>query len=143
MKPLFAVLGFFFFALGAVGVVVPVLPTTPFLLLASFFFAKSSKRFHTWFTSTKLYQRHLADFVKERAMPLMTKVKILCFASSMLVIAFILCNNLHARILIAAVILFKYYYFLFRIKTVKPSQDALSAKEKDAVLQPEGVASGE
>ena len=59
MRILFICLGFIFVGIGAVGIVVPILPTTPFLLLASFFFAKGSKKFHDWFMSTKLYKKHL------------------------------------------------------------------------------------
>lgn len=45
---LFIALGMIFVIIGMVGVVVPVLPTTPFLILPSFFFAKSSPKFYAW-----------------------------------------------------------------------------------------------
>ena len=54
IKILWLAAAFISMALGAIGVILPVLPTTPFLLLASFCFAKGSERFHKWFTKTKL-----------------------------------------------------------------------------------------
>jgi uncharacterized membrane protein YbaN (DUF454 family) len=48
MRLVYFLLGWCFFALGAVGTVVPGLPTTPFMLLALWAFAKSSQRFHNW-----------------------------------------------------------------------------------------------
>ena len=73
--------------LGAIGVVLPVLPTTPFLLLASFCFAKGSDRFHKWVIGTKLYKKHLESFVTSRSMTLKTKLCILLPASAMLILA--------------------------------------------------------
>lgn len=121
-KAIFVALGLVFFALGAVGAVLPILPTTPFLLVAAACFAKGSKRFNDWFTGTKLYQDHLDSFVKERAMTLGTKVTLCAFATTMLLIAFFMMNNLPGRITIVCVILFKYYYFIFRIRTIKPEE---------------------
>lgn len=85
MKTLYLIIGFLFFGLGAIGVILPVLPTTPFLLVASYCFARGSKRFNDWFLSTKIYQKHLDSFVKERAMTLKTKISLLSFASAMLI----------------------------------------------------------
>ncbi|MGI6105280.1 MAG: YbaN family protein [Raoultibacter sp.] len=125
IQVLFAALGFLCFVCGAIGAFLPIIPTTPFLLLASFFFAKSSQRFNSWFTSTKLYQKHLDSFVKERAMPLRTKIGLCAFASTMLIIAFFMMNNLYGRIFIVCLIVFKYYYFIFRIKTIKEGEETL------------------
>lgn len=119
LKTIYLVLGFVCVGLGAIGVILPVLPTTPFLLLASFFLAKGSNRFHQWFISTKLYQNHLDEFVKTRAMPLKTKWCILLPASAMLLVAFIICPIWHGRVLIIFAFIFKYYYFFFQIKTAK------------------------
>ena len=105
--------------IGMIGVALPVLPTTPFLLLASFCLAKGSERFHKWFTGTKLYQKHLDSFVKNRAMTLKTKFCILLPASAMLILAMIAMSNLYGRIFIVFLIIFKYVYFFTKIETVR------------------------
>ena len=108
---LWLILGWLSLAIGSIGVVLPVLPTTPFLLVASFSFAKGSDRFHRWFTGTKLYKKHLEDFVTDRAMTLKTKFGILLPASAMLIIAMLLVPSIHFRIFIVFLIIFKYVYF--------------------------------
>ena len=123
MRIIYLIIGFLFFGLGAIGVILPVLPTTPFLLVASYCFARGSKRFNDWFLSTKIYQKHLDSFVKERAMTLKTKISLLSFASAMLILAFCLVDVIYARILIIAVMIFKYYYFICRIKTIQEVQN--------------------
>ena len=64
-------------ALGFVGIVIPVLPTTPFLLLAAFLFAKSSPRCHAWIVSTKVYKNYVEAFKESGGMPVSQKVKVL------------------------------------------------------------------
>lgn len=130
LRGLYVALGFLFCGIGAVGAVLPVLPTTPFLLLAAFFFAKGSTRFNNWFISTKLYKNHLESFVDNRAMTLKTKISICSFASAMLILAFIFMSNPYGRATIIAVMLFKYYYFIFRIETIRPGGQ--KAEEKGA-----------
>lgn len=114
------ILAFLSLALGSVGVVLPVLPTTPFLLLASFCFAKGSERFHRWFLGTKLYRNHLDSFVKNRSMTLKTKLCILIPASLMLAAAFLMMQNLPGRIFLVFLFIFKYVYFFTQIKTIRP-----------------------
>ena len=119
MKYIYLFIGMMSLALGCIGIVLPILPTTPFLLVALFFFTKSSKRAKEWFEGTKLYQNHLNDFVTSRKMTLKTKVMLLSFASTMLLIAFLMMSNIYGRITIVLLVIFKYYYFIFRIETIK------------------------
>lgn len=125
-KYIYITVGLISFALGAIGVALPILPTTPFLLLASFCFAKGSERFNTWFINTKIYKKHLESFVKERAMTLKQKVCLLAFADFMLAFPLIILDNLHVKIFLVALILFKFYYFIFRIKTIKPQVEKVN-----------------
>ena len=115
---LWLILGWLSLAIGSIGVVLPVLPTTPFLLVASFSFAKGSDRFHRWFTGTKLYKKHLENFVTDRAMTLKTKFGILLPASAMLIIAMLLVPSIHFRIFIVFLIIFKYVYFFTKINII-------------------------
>lgn len=118
MKLIYFLIGIISMGLGAIGILIPVLPTTPFLLLSAFCFAKSSKRFHLWFTNSKLYQNHLESFVLHRSMTLKTKISLLSFASIMLLIAMYVMEAWYLRLFILFLICFKYYYFFFRIKTI-------------------------
>ena len=122
-------IGFLAMGLGAVGVVLPVLPTTPFLLLASFCLAKGSARFHRWFTGTKLYKKHLESFVENRTMTLKTKFSLLIPASCMLLLAFLAMQNVYGRLFIIFLILFKYVYFFTRIRTVPAGQNRIPETE--------------
>lgn len=117
IKGLYIFLAFLFLGLGTIGVVLPVLPTTPFLLLASYFFAKGSDRFNKWFISTKIYKNHLEEFIETRSMTLKRKLCILFPVSAMLIMTCILIDNIYARIFIPFVMLFKYYYFFAHIET--------------------------
>lgn len=119
IKLLWLMIGIVSMVLGAIGVVLPVLPTTPFLLLSSFCFAKGSDRFHKWFIGTKLYKKHLESFVTSRSMTLKTKLCILLPASAMLILAMLAMSNIYGRVFIVFLIIFKYIYFFTRIETVK------------------------
>lgn len=118
VKVFWLILGFSAMGIGAIGVVLPVLPTTPFLLLASFCLAKGSDRFHTWFTHTRLYKNHLESFVQTRSMTLKTKFSLLIPASAMLILAGFMMPNIYGRMFIVFLIIFKYFYFFTKIKTI-------------------------
>ena len=119
-------LGFLFFGLGALGAALPVLPTTPLLLLASFFFARSSERFENWFRSTRLYHKYLEDFLERRAMTLPAKIAIQLVGLSAMAAAFLAVNLWWTRAILVALALFELYYFKFRIRTI-PKEEKKSA----------------
>lgn len=117
LRPVLVVLGFLFTALGAVGVILPILPTTPFLLLAAACFANGSERFHRWFCSTSLYKKHLEGFIQNRSMPMKTKLAICIPVSTLLIVIAIVTPVLPMRICLAVLIAVKWWFFLFWIKT--------------------------
>ncbi|ACX82364.1 YbaN family protein [Aggregatibacter actinomycetemcomitans] len=119
MKYFYIGLGFIFLALGIVGIVLPLLPTTPFLLLTLFCFAKGSDRLHNWFIGTKIYQNHLKDFQQQRALTKKAKIYILSFSTSMLLLGFYFTPSIIGKSIIIAVLLIKYWCFFFWIKTLK------------------------
>ena len=114
-------IGLIAFLLGAIGVVLPVLPTTPFLLIASFCFVRGSEKFDKWFKSTRIYKKHLENFVESRAMTLKQKVSLVLFADFMMLIPFIMVDNIYMRMTLIVVALTKLYYFTFKVKTIKPN----------------------
>lgn len=69
VRAVFFGFGCVFFGLGVVGVFLPVLPTTPFMILAASCFAKSSKRFHLWLMNHPTFGKLLQDWEQRRAIP--------------------------------------------------------------------------
>jgi uncharacterized membrane protein YbaN (DUF454 family) len=67
-------LGLFFVGLGVVGVFLPVLPTTPFLLLASFFFVRSAPRLNAWLLRSRFFGPFLRDWQKHHGVRLHVKL---------------------------------------------------------------------
>ena len=122
MKIIYVILGFVSMGLGIAGSFLPGLPTVPFLLLASFFFARGSERFHRWFTQTKIYKNYLEDFEKNRSMTLKAKIRLLCLSSTMIAFPIFFVKNNYLRLALILAVIFKYYYFIFCIKTSKPKK---------------------
>jgi uncharacterized protein len=73
LRWLLLLLGLFFTATGLVGVVLPLLPTTPFLLLAVACFARSSRRCHLWLIEHPLFGPTIRQWQKERTLPRRSK----------------------------------------------------------------------
>ncbi|WP_205439612.1 YbaN family protein [Peribacillus alkalitolerans] len=118
IKFIYILVGLISLVLGILGIGLPVLPTTPLFLLASFCFVKGSERFEKWFKGTSLYKKHLESFVKKRSMSIRQKLSILLFADAMIAIAFILMDSIVIRIALIFIVIYKYYYFFTKIKTL-------------------------
>jgi uncharacterized membrane protein YbaN (DUF454 family) len=57
-----------------VGIVLPVLPTTPFLLLAAICFSKGSEKLHSWLINSTVFGKYIDDYIKRKGIPLHAKV---------------------------------------------------------------------
>ncbi len=60
--------------LAAVGIILPILPTTPFLLLAAYFYARSSKRFYNWLLTNRWFGEYIRNYREGRGIPLKHKI---------------------------------------------------------------------
>lgn len=67
-------LGWVFFALGIIGTLLPVVPTTPFMLLALWAFSRSSQRFHDWLRNHRIFGPPLQRWDREHVIPLWAKI---------------------------------------------------------------------
>lgn len=118
-KIIFVIVGVISLLLGIIGTVLPILPTVPFLLLTSYCFARRSNKFEAWFKSSKIYKKYLENFILNKSMTLKQKIYISTFADIMIAFPLVILNNLYIKLFLIIVIIFKYYYFIFKIKTIK------------------------
>ena len=120
-KIFWIILGCIGVGLGAVGAVVPMLPAFPFLMLATFSFARSSEKLHTWFVGTKLYKDNLEDFVAGRGMTWKTKIRIMVTVTLLMSVGFIMMGTkgiVTGCIVLGCVWVFHILYFIFGVKTI-------------------------
>ncbi len=121
-KILYIILGCIGLGLGAVGAVVPMLPAFPFLMLAAFCFARSSKRLHTWFVNTKLYKNNLESYVAGRGMTWATKLRIMITITLLMAFGFtvMLLKSLYIPCMILGCVwVFHILYFVFGVHTIQ------------------------
>lgn len=83
----FPVFGLIFVGLGYIGAVVPGIPTTPFLMAASYFFVRSSPRLHRWLHRSPVFGRLLSDWEEHRGIRRPVKVFAVC-----MVVTVVLCS---------------------------------------------------
>lgn len=122
MKWIYSLLGFCSLGLGIIGIPLPVLPTTPFLLLALYFFGKSSDRLHNWFIQTAFYHRYLKRFDQQRALTAKSKGYILLLSSVMVAMSVYVMPSIYGRIFLILLLLIEYWFFFFYIKTLPVSK---------------------
>jgi uncharacterized membrane protein YbaN (DUF454 family) len=113
LRPLLFILGWLLFGVGFVGAFVPVLPTTPFMLLALWCFARSSDRFHTWLYTHRLFGPPLQQWHNYRVIPLTAKIIALFFMSASLVYIYVSLDTVvWAKLLMTATIVYGAWFIL-------------------------------
>lgn len=121
--------------LGAIGVAIPLLPTTPLVLLASALFAKSSPRFEAWLRTTRLYRSYVVPFRESGGMRARKKVSMFAVTSATCLISFALVDALPARLVLICVVCGMGIALLTKIRTISPEEDALLRAQWDETAQ--------
>ncbi len=119
-KAILIIVGCLGVGLGAVGAVLPILPSFPFLLVAAICFAKSSERLDRWFRGTKLYKNDLESFVNGKGMTRRTKIKVMITVTLLMTIGFavMFSKQIYIPCMILGVVwLFHIVYFTFFVKS--------------------------
>ncbi len=101
-----------FLALGVIGIVVPVLPTTPFLLVASALYVKGSPRLHAWLYRHPVFGPRLARMSSGLGLTAKEKLCIYAFACAMIVPVVVLTKSTHLRVFLLALLVLKAIVFL-------------------------------
>jgi uncharacterized membrane protein YbaN (DUF454 family) len=74
LKPILLVVGTISLILGAIGIFLPILPTTPFLLLSAACYVRSSERMYNWLLGNGWFGKYIKNYREGRGIPLKTKI---------------------------------------------------------------------
>ena len=97
-KYLYLTAGFLTLGTGVVGIFIPVLPTTPFLLLAAACFLKSSEKLYTWLTSHKVFGKYIENYIKHKAVSRNSKIVSIAVLWAVLSVSLFVSNSLHIKL---------------------------------------------
>lgn len=129
-KILFIIIGILSVILGIIGIFVPGLPTTPFLLLSSWFFYKSSRRLHDWLHLSRL-GKYIRRYESGEGISLWSKLfSIACMWTMICISAFLIIENLHLRILLLVLGCIGSVSVLFIVPTAKRNRKCRKASNK-------------
>ncbi|WP_208437216.1 YbaN family protein [Bartonella taylorii] len=110
-----SVVGWAMVILGIIGIVLPIMPTVPFLLVASWCFARSSPRFHHWLNNHRVFGPPIKQWEEKRAIPPLIKVfAVVSMAGGFLSFLMMLHPALWFALLVAAVLLLIAIYIVTR-----------------------------
>ncbi len=117
--------GFLSVGTGIVGIFIPLLPTTPFLLLAAACFARSSERFHTWLLQHRFLGSYIRNYREQRGMTRNAKTVVLVFLWGVMIHNFIILPEWWIRVGFALLGTTVTIHIL-RLRTVPSRKDAES-----------------
>lgn len=117
-KKIFLIIGILSVILGTAGIFLPLLPTTPFLLLAAFSFEKSSDKFYALLINNKYFGKYLSDYKEKKGMTLKNKLIAITVLTLGMAKGFLSMNNKFGKITLI-IIFFSVTYHIIKINTLK------------------------
>lgn len=120
LKLIWISLGLFFVALGAIGAVIPGMPTTVFLVLAAACFIRSSQKLYDWLIKNKTFGPYLKDYREGKGIPLKAKVVALILITIFVSYAvFFAIQSIPLRVLVGAIGLIGFWFVSFKVPAAK------------------------
>ena len=98
MRYVLIALGIVFTVIAFTGAVLPLLPTTPFLILAAICFTNSSRKFKIWLESTQIYKNYVENLKKYKGYTMKEKIRILISLHIVVCFSIFMISNLYIRI---------------------------------------------
>lgn len=116
-KILFITLGTFFVGIAIVGIIIPILPTTPFLLLSAALYARSSKRFYDWLLNNRLFGKYIKNYREGRGIPVYLKIIVITLLWITISISIVFAAELLAVRILLVIIASGVSIHILKIKT--------------------------
>ncbi|MFS0784560.1 YbaN family protein [Bacillus sp. 1P06AnD] len=104
-KKILFICGWISFILGLIGIPMPILPTTPFFLLAAWLFAQSSEKWDAWLKSTKVYKRYVVAFKEQGGVSISVKIEMLAFTYGLMLISWLFVSHPYIRLMLIGIAL--------------------------------------
>jgi uncharacterized membrane protein YbaN (DUF454 family) len=134
VRNIYMLLGLLAAGCGSIGIVLPLLPTTPFFILSSWFLVKSSPRLHRWLAGTEAYQRTAGVFLTAGGLTITAKISILIPVLIMLFLMFFSVENIIIKALALVLAMVKTLVFI-RIPTIPLHvEKSIHYSEKEEVV---------
>jgi uncharacterized membrane protein YbaN (DUF454 family) len=90
-------------AIGVIGIFIPVLPTTPLLLITAYCYLRSSKRMYNWLIHHRILGIYIYNYLEHKAVPRKTKIGAIVFLWLTLIISILLIGNWYVRTILMVV----------------------------------------
>ncbi|MFA5542245.1 MAG: YbaN family protein [Bacilli bacterium] len=112
------ILGTISLILGTIGILLPIIPTTPFILLSGYFYIRSSKKIYEWLLNNKIFGKYISNYVYQRSIPIKTKIYAVVTIWISIPITVFLINNIITYIVLPIIAIIVTTSIL-RLKTLK------------------------
>ena len=123
-KALYITFGTVCVGLGVLGIFLPLMPTTVFLLLAAFFYSRSSDRFHSWLLNNPLFGEYIRNYHEGRGMTLKHKARAVMVLWGTIAVSMWFVESLGIRVVLFLIASGVSIFLLRFVKTYRPDLPA-------------------
>jgi uncharacterized membrane protein YbaN (DUF454 family) len=104
LNKILVISGTFFLLIGLIGIIIPILPTTPFLLLSAACYARGSKKFYNWLINNKWLGEYIKNYHQGKGIPINVKILTIVFLwITILFSTFIIISNYLIQIILIVI----------------------------------------